>query len=786
MKINRREFLSLSGKSAAGAVIFAACSIPEKELVVQSPVDMPEDLVRGIDSWYATSWGEGASGDGVLVRILEGRIKKLKGNPDHPVNRGGARTNLDRAIQLHYNPDRLHNPKLRRSKDGILSNTTINEMDKFIKEATSKGKKIVVVSNPTRSTEGWISQKFAESRGGRYLTFDTLDQTNLHEALYELFDTNEIPHFDIAHADNVLSFGADWIENWISPAQYGHAFGELRSGNRGFFAHVEPRFSLTSASSDLWLSPYPGTESEIALSIANVIIDEKLVPEAQINEFLNKFPEGKIQFGYNPEDVEKRTGVSQEKIKEIAHKISKGKSIVFAGGSTSAYTNGKFNTYVIFALNVLLGSIGKTGGVILNPEIDKENIGGSTKPNSFKDWQEEIAQWRAGYVDTVIIKGVDLVYSMPNSLDIKGALKNVETVISFGSMMNETLNSSDIVVPDTTFFEEWGSEIPNPLPGYLTVSLQQPVVVKEGPGATGAVSYVDTLLNLEPSISGSNKSLVKKVFDNEYKESNKSGSVIADDKNSFMNGVQQRGGYWNKSFSSEQKKVRLKNPYEFVSENSFSETESNYGEEFHLIPFSNVLMDGKLSNVPLAQQAPDGITTVAWQTWVEINIHQAEEMGIKEGDIIYLKSDSGEIKCLAYPHPGVQPGTLCVPTGQGTEKGGRYSEDRGSNVLKILSGKTDENTGAFAWASTKVSLKRAGGSEKLPKFEGEVTAFPVEPGVPVLVVKPGQTAHEAEEENHHKYQESINFRESHGISHSDDHADDHGNNMKENKEKNSH
>ena len=99
-----------------------------------------------------------------------------------------------------------------------------------------------------------------------------MDQTNLHNALNELFDTDEMPHFDIAHADNVLSFGADWIENWISPAQYGHALGELRSGNRGFFAHVEPRFSLTSANSDIWMSPYPGTESDIALSIANVII----------------------------------------------------------------------------------------------------------------------------------------------------------------------------------------------------------------------------------------------------------------------------------------------------------------------------------------------------------------------------------------------------------------------------------------------------------------------------------------------------------------------------------
>ena len=84
----------------------------------------------------------------------------------------------------------------------------------------------------------------------------------------------------------------------------------------------------------------------------------------------------------------------------------------------------------------------------------------------------------------------------------------------------------------------------------------------------------------------------------------------------------------------------------------------------------------------------------------------------------------------------------------------------------------DEESGAFAWASTKVSLKRAGGNEKLPKFEGTVEAFPAEPGVPVLVVAPGQTAHEAEEENHHKYQEMLNFREHHDDSHGDEKHDD--------------
>ena len=128
-----------------------------------------------------------------------------------------------------------------------------------------------------------------------------------------------------------------------------------------------------------------------------------MVPESQINDFLNKFPEGKIEFGYSPTDVQSRTGVSEKKISEIAHRISDGKSIILAGGSTSAYTNGKFNTYVALSLNILLGSIGKEGGVILNPEVKSDYIGGSTKPNTIENWEEELAQWRAGYVDTVII-----------------------------------------------------------------------------------------------------------------------------------------------------------------------------------------------------------------------------------------------------------------------------------------------------------------------------------------------------------------------------------------------
>jgi hypothetical protein len=67
----------------------------------------------------------------------------------------------------------------------------------------------------------------------------------------------------------------------------------------------------------------------------------------------------------------------------------------------------------------------------------------------------------------------------------------------------------------------------------------------------------------------------------------------------------------------------------------------------------------------------------------------------------------------------------------------------------------DSETGALAWAATKVRVQRAGRRVKVPKFEGEVEARAVEPGVPVLVVGPGETAEEAGIANHHEYQGSL-------------------------------
>ena len=104
------------GASTTGAVLFVACSgIPDEEFIVQAPADIPEDLVKGRDNWFATTCGVCDGGEGIVVRVMEGRAKKIAGNPDFPVNMGKQSVRCDSALQMLYHPDRLAQPLARVS-----------------------------------------------------------------------------------------------------------------------------------------------------------------------------------------------------------------------------------------------------------------------------------------------------------------------------------------------------------------------------------------------------------------------------------------------------------------------------------------------------------------------------------------------------------------------------------------------------------------------------------------------------------------------------------------------
>ena len=82
--MNRRTFLKIAGM---GSISFAfGCNPPQKNLFSQ--VQMPDDMVTGKATWYASTCRECPAGCGIMAKSREARIVKIEGNPLHPINKG--------------------------------------------------------------------------------------------------------------------------------------------------------------------------------------------------------------------------------------------------------------------------------------------------------------------------------------------------------------------------------------------------------------------------------------------------------------------------------------------------------------------------------------------------------------------------------------------------------------------------------------------------------------------------------------------------------------------------
>src|SRR6185312_9504518 len=198
---------------------------------------------------------------------------------------------------------------------------------------------LAFLSRPLRGQRRELIDKFLKAFGAPpAVWYEPFDEAVLRQANLLSFGHAALPTLDLARADYLLSFGADFLGTWNSPVQQSIGYGELRRGRpgrRGKFVQVESRLSQTGANADEWIACRPGTEGVLALGIAHVILGQKLAPQntgshagSQIAGWSAGLPE------FTPEAVEKQTGVSAAAIVRIAHEIaSSGSAAAMVGGA---------------------------------------------------------------------------------------------------------------------------------------------------------------------------------------------------------------------------------------------------------------------------------------------------------------------------------------------------------------------------------------------------------------------------------------------------------------------
>ncbi len=758
MGITRRQFLRWSGASAVGAVVFNGCQIPEQELQVESPVDLPEDLVSGVDNWYATICRQDPEGCGIIVRVVEGRAKKIEGNPDYPVNQGKHSGRSEAGLQALYHPDRLQEPLFRESVSGEFSPISWSDARAKIVDRLRNlpdKSRFVLMTQPLRGHLALVANDFVEAIGGKHMAFETLDQANLRGAVSKVFGSDRgIPEFDIENAKYLISFGADFLSTWLSPVKYSRGYGEFRQGHskRGVHVQVDSRFSMTAANADEWIPVKPGGEGILAMSMIYTIIKDGL-GDADIADKLTQGSgyEGLNDFRPDSSDVFNATGVSSERITHIAHEFAdphNRPSIAIGGGSAGAHTSGLFNLSAIYSLNLLVGNIGKPGGLFFKPlspidDLNKPGVVEAGIPTPFLGWKE------MDRPEMVMLRGVNPVHSLPAGSNFVSSLQAADFVVSFSSFMDETTSMANLIMPENTYLEDWGDDTPDPGPRYQLVGLQQPIV---RPFYSGTGSFADELLAIGTELElGSAQRLgldggSTPKFEDLLKASARKlwemdrGSVRAATFEGFWNGILQRGGWWDLDSIDNDTELEpgiLDSRWPDVAIDGPSGDDT-----YNLIPFlSNSMSDGNLAHLPWLQALPDPVTSVVWDTWIEINTKIADEKGIVEGDVMEVTSDAGTIEAPAYIHPAVPPWTVSMPIGQGHTAFGRYAEGVGANTLSLLPTTVDNTTGGLAWAATRVRVSKTGRRVDLATFSGNVPAFEPDKGRIIKVTPPESHGH---------------------------------------------
>jgi anaerobic selenocysteine-containing dehydrogenase len=121
------------------------------------------------------------------------------------------------------------------------------------------------------------------------------------------------------------------------------------------------------------------------------------------------------------------------------------------------------------------------------------------------------------------------------------------------------------------------------------------------------------------------------------------------------------------------------------------------------------------------------MTSAMWSSWVEINPQTAQKLNVRDGDLVDLTSTQGTLRVPAVIYPGIAPDIVAMPVGQGHEHFTRYASGRGANPIGLIAPVTEPETGALAWAATRVKVTRARDNDgSLILFAGEMRERPHE------------------------------------------------------------
>jgi molybdopterin-containing oxidoreductase family iron-sulfur binding subunit len=620
----RRDFLKYVGFTTAAATL-AACEGPVHKSIPY--VLQPEQIIPGVADYYATSMFDGFDFANLLVKTREGRPIKIENNSIVGA-KFTANARVHASVLSLYDSMRLKRTKIFQ-KEATWQEANL-KIKAGLAEAKAKKGQVVLLTNTlaSPSTEKLIAEFISQNPTAKHIVYDSVSESAALDAFEMIYGERALVDYDFSKVNTIVSLGADFLGDWQGGNfASGYAKGRIpQLGKMSKHFQFESNMTITGAAAD------------------------KRVPMNTSNQKLALVKIYKIITGSS-------VSIGKTDNEDIINKAAQQLKAAASKGLLVSGIQDKNAQLLVLAINQALKS--EAFSTIGTRQIRK---GSNEKVAAL------IKDMNAGAVHTLIMSGVNPIYTLADSSKFVNGLKKVKLSVAFSLREDETASMTSVAIPAPHYLESWNDLMLTK----GTYSLTQPTIRP----LFSSKQFQEALL----SWNGNKTEYYDYIKTNSASYSNgvswnqtlHDGLVSADTES--LSGI-------STDFNAAAKALSLSKPV----------------NGFQLELYTTIgLGDGQQSNNPWLQEFPDPITRVSWDNYVTVSPADARDLKLENRVVAnggvngsYATLIVNGVKLEKVPviiQPGQAKKTLGLALGYGKKVGLKEEMQVGINAYVFYAG----------------------------------------------------------------------------------------------------
>lgn len=638
-------------------------------------------------------------GCGVLVHVDNGRVVKITGDPESPLNRGKICAKGVAAIEHLYHPDRLKYPMKRAGRRGegrweriswdeALA-TIASKIDRFRREF---GPESIAIGQGTGRYYFAQVLRFANALGTPNWCEPGTAQCFIPRIVAGLMTYGDLPICDYYGEVNPACLLV-WGHNPVVSGPDGEIQFRVREclkkGTK--LIVVDPRKTEMAAKAEHWLQVRPGTDDALALGFLNVIITERIYDKKFVGDWTIGFDRlAERVSDYPPERVEEITWVPAEQIRAAARMFAGTRPAALEWGAALEHTPNCLQTVRALALlPAVTGNIDVPGGWIFGMHLLEDTpLLMETLPEEMKDKRMGARKYRvlsskhaffpSAHAPTLfeamrtgkpypikafLVFGNNGLLTYANSRQVYDSLSHVEFLSVMDLYMTPTAELADMVLPSATWLEADEIAVMPIVASNVALAQQKVVTLYECRQPEEVFVELATRLDLKEGreplrqildrqlshLGISFEDLKQKGFltvPMKYRKHEEAGFRTGSGKIELASGYLEMLGYdpvpyYEEPPESPVSTPRLSDKYPFILITG-ARSPYFFNSEYRQVP-------------SLRKRHRDPV--------VEVHPVSARDLGIEDGDWVWIESPRGRIKQKARLTDGIHPKVVHVEHG---------------------------------------------------------------------------------------------------------------------------